>query len=89
MLADFDAGAARVFGMHPRAFERRLGLKRFWARLASAPDFFNTLDPLPDAMELFDAVRPKNPSSSPVSHEVLGPSCRSGAGPSGTSPAWR
>src|SRR5215212_3336578 len=61
VLADFDAGAARVFGMHPRAFERRFGLKRFWARLASEPDFFNTLALLPDAMELFDAVRPKSP----------------------------
>jgi len=61
VLADFDAGAARVFGMPPRAFERRFGLKRFWARLASEPDFYNTLDLLPDAMELFEAVRSKYP----------------------------
>ena len=61
VLADFDGGAVRVFGMHPRMFERRFGLKRFWARLASEPDFFNTLDLLPDAMELFEAVRSKNP----------------------------
>ena len=61
VLADFDAGAARILGMHPRAFKRRFGLKRLWARLASEPDFFNTLDLLPDAMELFEAVRSKNP----------------------------
>ena len=61
VLADFDAGATRVFGMHPRVYERRFGPKRFWARLASEPDFFNTLDLLPDVMELFDAVRSKNP----------------------------
>ena len=61
VLADFDAGAARIFGMHPRAYERRFGLKRFWARLAAEPDFFNTLDLLPDAMELYEAVRPLNP----------------------------
>jgi hypothetical protein len=61
VLADIDRGATRVFGMPPRAFERRFGLKRFWARLASEPDFYNTLDLLPDAMELFEAVRSKNP----------------------------
>lgn len=61
VLADFDNGATRIFGMHPREYERRFGLKRFWSELASAPDFFNTLDPLPDAMELFEAVRHLDP----------------------------
>jgi hypothetical protein len=42
-------------------YERRFGLKRFWSALAATPDFFNTLDLLPDAMELFDAVRPLRP----------------------------
>ncbi|HEU6441454.1 MAG TPA: hypothetical protein VFF38_03785, partial [Microvirga sp.] len=56
VLADFDSGAAKVFGMPPDEFERRFGLKRFWAELAATEDFFNTLDPLPDAMELFGAV---------------------------------
>lgn len=57
VLADFDKAAAKVFGMPPGAFERRFGLKRFWSELASTPDFFNTLEPLPDAMALFDAVQ--------------------------------
>jgi hypothetical protein len=61
VLADFDGGARKVLGMHPSEFERRFGLKRFWAKLASTPDFFANLDVLPDAMELFDAVRHKNP----------------------------
>ena len=61
VLADFDQGAAEVFGMPPREFERRFGLKRFWSRLASTPDFFNSLDLLPDAMELYEAVRSLNP----------------------------
>src|SRR3954454_12701454 len=60
VLADFDRGATRILGMPPRAFERRFGLKRFWARLASEPDFYNTVDLLPDAMELFEAVRSKD-----------------------------
>jgi hypothetical protein len=61
VLADFDKGAAGVFGMPPAEYERRFGLKRFWSALAATPDFFNTLDLLPDAMELFDAVRPLRP----------------------------
>jgi len=61
VLADFDKGAARVLGMHPREYERRFGLKQFWARLASTPDFFDALDLLPDALELFEAVRPLKP----------------------------
>jgi hypothetical protein len=57
VLADFDRGAERVFGLPPREYERRFGLKRFWAALAAAPDFFNTLNLMPDALELFEAVR--------------------------------
>jgi len=61
VLADFDKGAARILGMAPGVYERRFGLKRFWAALASAPDFFATLEPLPDARELFEAVRHLDP----------------------------
>ena len=61
VLADFDKGALRVLGMLPGEYERRFGLKRFWAALASTPDFFNTLELLPDAMELYEAVRPLQP----------------------------
>lgn len=61
VLADFDRGAARVFGMPPGTFEARFGLKRFWAELARTPDFFASLDLMPDAMELYDAVREREP----------------------------
>ena len=61
VLADFERGAEAVLGMPSRRFEQRFGLKAFWARLASTPDFFNTLDLMPDAMELFEAVRHKGP----------------------------
>jgi hypothetical protein len=61
VLADFDKGAAGVFGIPPAEYERRFGLKRFWSALAATPDFFNTLDLLPDAVELFDAVGPLRP----------------------------
>jgi hypothetical protein len=61
VLADFDKGAERVFRMPPDVFERRYGLKSFWARLTKAPDFFNSLDLMPDAMALFEAVRHTDP----------------------------
>ena len=57
VLADFDRGARAVLRMHPREYERRFGLARFWQALARAPVFFATLDLLPDAMQLYGAVR--------------------------------
>ena len=61
VLADFDRGAARVFGMPPAEYERRFGLKRFWAALAAAPDFFGSLPLMADAVELYYAVRDCTP----------------------------
>jgi hypothetical protein len=61
VLADFNKGAAAVLGMHPKAFERRFGPGRFWAKLTKAPDFYFSLPLLPDAMELFHAVRHLDP----------------------------
>lgn len=61
VLADFDRGATAVLGLSPRAFEKRHGLGELWRRLASSPDFYATLPPLPDAFELFDAVRHLDP----------------------------
>ena len=58
VLADFDKGAEAVLGMAPHRFEKRYGLGQFWKRLANAPGFFEHLDLLPDAMELYEAVRP-------------------------------
>jgi hypothetical protein len=56
VLADFDTGATAVLGMPPRAFEKRHGLGRFWAKLASAPDFYFSLPLLDGATALFEAV---------------------------------
>jgi len=61
VLADFDKGAAAVLGMHPKAYEKRRGARSFWARLASAPDFYFSLPLLPDAMRLYEAVRHLDP----------------------------
>lgn len=51
VLADIDADAERVFGMPPREFERRFGLRRFWGKLASLDDFFGELSLLRDATQ--------------------------------------
>ena len=61
VLADFDRGAAAVFGMHPRMFERRFGMARFWKMLAAAPDFFAELELMTDAITLYEAVRHLDP----------------------------
>jgi hypothetical protein len=61
VLADFDAGATSVLGLPPREFQRRHGPRRFWKELAAAPDFYFTLPLLPDATELFEAVRHLEP----------------------------
>lgn len=61
VLADFDKGAEAILGMPPRQFENRHGLGQFWKRLATAPGFFERLDLMPDAMELYEAVRHTDP----------------------------
>jgi hypothetical protein len=61
VLADFDQGASAILGMPPKAFEKRHGLGRFWAKLARAPDFYFSLPLLPGATELFEAVKHLDP----------------------------
>ena len=61
VLADFDKGAAAIFGMSPAAFQKRHGAREFWRRLAQANGFFEHLDLLPDAGQLYDAGKAKAP----------------------------
>lgn len=61
VLADFDKGATAILGLAPRAYEKKHGIGRFWQKLASAPDFYFGLPLMPDAMELFAAVRHLHP----------------------------
>lgn len=61
VLADFDRKATEIFGMSPERFEKRHGLGAFWKRLATSPDFFADLPLMPDAMELYDAVKDLEP----------------------------
>ena len=61
VLADFDKGAEQILGLPPQTFEKRHGLGLFWKRLATADGFFENLEPLPDAQELYEAVRHLRP----------------------------
>ena len=61
VLADFDGAAAAILGMTAGEHERRFGHGEFWAILRATPRFFETLPLLPDACELYDAVRPLAP----------------------------
>lgn len=61
VLADFDRGATAILGLPPTLFESRHGPRHFWRKLAAAPDFYFGLPLIPDAMELFDAVRHLDP----------------------------
>jgi hypothetical protein len=61
VLADFDAGARELLGMGIEEFTAKRGKGAFWKKLATAPDFYGTLPLMPDAMELFDAVKHLGP----------------------------
>ncbi|MFC3070865.1 5' nucleotidase, NT5C type [Phenylobacterium soli] len=61
VLADFDKGAEAILGLPPAQFEKRYGSGEFWKRLARTADFFGSLPLMPDAMELYEAVRHRNP----------------------------
>lgn len=61
VLADFNKRAIEICGMEPRQFEDKVGEKKFWDMIYGTPDFFYSLDPMPDAYELVDAVKHLNP----------------------------
>lgn len=61
VLADFEAGAQAVLHMPPAQYQERYGPGAFWKKLANTADFYNTLELLPDAMELVEAVRHVDP----------------------------
>lgn len=61
VLADFNKRATEIVGMPPRDFEDKVGEKKFWDAIYGTPDFFSSLDPMPDAYELVNAVSHLNP----------------------------
>lgn len=66
VLANFDKLAHEILGMPSQEFEDTYGAKQFWRELNDyrSPEglgFFEALDPMPDAMELFNAVKHLTP----------------------------
>jgi hypothetical protein len=61
VLADFDKSAEAILGAPSDVFEKRHGAAAFWKKLAAADGFFEHLDPMPDAFELYEAVKAKAP----------------------------
>src|SRR6188768_1014296 len=61
VLADFEGGAEKLIRMPAKDYQAKHGPGGFWKKLATAPDFYNSLELIPDAMELFDAVRHLDP----------------------------
>jgi len=62
VLANFDEGVRRLLGMAAKQFEAKRGRGAFWRELAKAPDFYARLPEMPDARELFDAVKHLKPT---------------------------
>jgi hypothetical protein len=61
VLADFDKAALAILGVPSQVFEKRHGAGEFWRRLARADRFFEHLDLLPDALDLYEAVKDRDP----------------------------
>jgi hypothetical protein len=57
VLADFNKHAINIFGMLPEEYQRIYGPSEFWNKLRTDPNFFANLEPLPDAMDLFNGVK--------------------------------
>lgn len=62
VLADFDAGARKLLGMSPQAFQAKHGRGEFWKRLARAGNFYGDLEEMADAQILFGAVKHLKPT---------------------------
>ena len=62
VLADFDQGVRQLLGMRPKEFIAKHGRGTFWKRLANAKNFYGTLPEMPDAQQLFDAVKHLRPT---------------------------
>jgi hypothetical protein len=56
VLANFDKRASEVVGMDHYRFSFIHGQKEFWRRLSACGDFFGSLELMPDARQLLQAV---------------------------------
>ncbi len=61
VLADFETGFENAIGCSPESFEQLYGSSKFWATVASTPNFFANLPLMPDAVALYESVKHYNP----------------------------
>ena len=61
VLADFNKKFREVTGHNPADYDKLYGIKAFWKIVQLNNGFFEDLDLMPDAMELYDAVKHLNP----------------------------
>lgn len=59
VLADFDRGYFEAFGIKPD--KTRPESAEFWDRVRSKPDFYRTLPPMSDALDLWRGALPYRP----------------------------
>lgn len=66
VLADFNRKAVEIFGMTSHEAEEEHGAKYFWQTLTGYNEnglgFFESLEPMPDAHYLYNAVKHLNPT---------------------------
>ena len=62
VLADFDESARKLLGMSPKDFIAKHGRSEFWERLRKAKNFYGSLREMPDARQLFEAVKHLEPT---------------------------
>ena len=62
VLADFDLSVRRMLGMSAKDYIAKHGRGTFWKKLAKAPSFYGSLEEMPDARLLFDAVKHLKPT---------------------------
>jgi len=62
VLANFDEGVEHLLGMSFKRFEAKHGRGAAWKRLANAKNFYGSLNEMPDARLLFEAVKHLKPT---------------------------
>ncbi|HEX3423426.1 MAG TPA: hypothetical protein VHS33_08520 [Sphingomicrobium sp.] len=62
VLADFDFSARKLLGTSPKEFIAKHGRSAFWKALASSENFYGSLPEMPDARQLFEAVKHLEPT---------------------------
>jgi len=61
LLAHFSRGFETAFGMSCDTYEALHGTKAFWQAIRNELNFFGTLPLMPDALELYNAVKHLRP----------------------------